>query len=121
MRRLAAVLLAATLATPAAAEGVHGIALYGAPKYPADAQHLDYVNPAAPKGGELRLAALGSFDTLNPFILRGEAAAGTGLVFETLTEGTSDEAFSEYGLLAETIEVAPDRSWVAFTDRKSVV
>ena len=117
MRRLVALLVLSGLAVPASAEGVHGIALYGAPKYPADAQHLDYVNPNAPKGGELHLAVVGGFDSLNPFILRGQPAAGSGLVFQTLTEGSADESFTEYGLLAETIEVPSDRSWVAFTLR----
>jgi microcin C transport system substrate-binding protein len=110
-------LMAAAAASPAAAGGVTGLALYGTPKYAADAGHLDYADPAAPKGGDLRLAVVGGFDNLNPFILRGQAAAGAAMAFQTLTEGTSDEPFSEYGLLAETIEVAPDRSWVAYTLR----
>lgn len=61
--------------------------------------------------------AFGGFDNLNPFILRGQAAAGAGLVFQTLTTSNGDEAITEYGLLAESIEVAPDRTWVAFTLR----
>ncbi len=118
IRRLGLVgLFVLVQACPALADGVSGLALYGTPKYPADASHLDYADPAAPKGGALRLAVVGAFDSLNPFILRGVAAAGGGMVFDTLTEGTSDEPFSEYGRLAETIEVAPDRSWVAYTLR----
>ncbi|MEI6984901.1 MAG: extracellular solute-binding protein [Rhodospirillaceae bacterium] len=113
----AALIAALLLAVPAAAETVHGLSLYGPPKYPPDFKHLDYVNPDAPKGGEIRVAAMGSFDTLNPYILRGQAAAGLSQTFETLTEGTGDEPVSEYGRLAETIEVGPDREWVAFTLR----
>lgn len=117
-KRLAALAAVLLLSAPAAAEGVHGLSLYGPPKYPADFSHLDYVNPDAPKGGEVRQTALGGFDSLNPFILRGEPAAGAGLVFQSLTEGSNDEPFSEYGVLAESIELAPDRSSVAFTLRK---
>lgn len=116
LRRLAIVALLLA-AAPAAAEGVHGLSLYGPPKYPADFRHFDYVDPGAPKGGEIRLSAIGGYDSLNPFILRGVPAANAGVVFETLTEGSSDEPFSEYGRLAESIEVAPDRSWVTFTLR----
>ena len=117
-KRLAALAAVLLLSAPAAAEGVHGLSLYGPPKYPASFQHFDYVNPEAPKGGEIRLTALGGFDSLNPFIIRGEPASGAGMVFQSLTEGSNDEPFSEYGVLAETIELAPDRSWVAFTLRK---
>ena len=116
-RTLAAVATALMLSSPAAAEGVHGLSLYGPPKYPADFKQFEYVNPDAPKGGEIHLTALGGFDSLNPFIIRGEPAAGEGLVFQSLTEGSSDEPFSEYGSLAESIDLAPDRSWVAFTLR----
>jgi microcin C transport system substrate-binding protein len=114
---------AALLFTPglAAADSpvrtVHALAMNGEPKYGPDFKHLDYVNPDAPKGGEVRYAAVGSFDTLNPFTLRGDAAAGAGAPFETLLVGSDDEAFTQYGLLAETIEVPDDRSWVAFNLR----
>jgi microcin C transport system substrate-binding protein len=90
--------------------------MHGDLKYGPD-QPFDYVNVEAPKGGALRLSSIGTFDTLNPYINKGEAADGLGLVFETLTESSSDEAFSEYGLLAETIEMPADRSWVTFTLR----
>lgn len=98
-------------------QGSHALSLHGKPKYGPDFRHLDYVNPDAPKGGEVKLMAFGGFDNLNPFILRGQAAAGSGLPFETLTTSNGDEAITEYGLLAETIQVADDRSWVAFTLR----
>lgn len=96
---------------------VHGMALHGAPKYAADFQHLDYVNPDAPKGGTIRLGVVGSFDSLNGFIVKGLAAAGIDTIYETLTQSTLDEPFTAYGLLAETIEVPEDRSWVIFNLR----
>lgn len=115
---VAAVLMVfAFQAAPAAGadvQGVHGLAMHGAPKYAADFTHLDYVNPDAPKGGALRLAAIGTFDNLNPYIIKGTPAAGAGMVFDTLLASTDDEPFSEYGLLAQSIDMAEDRSWVAF-------
>lgn len=93
---------------------VHAIAMHGEPKYGTDFTHFDYANPDAPKGGTLKLAAIGTFDTLNPFTLKGVSAAGVPALFETLTVGSSDEAFTEYGSLAQSIEVPDDRSWVAF-------
>ncbi|WP_209780342.1 extracellular solute-binding protein [Azospirillum agricola] len=107
------------LTGPLAAQegGSHAIALHGKPKYGPDFQHLDHADPNAPKGGEVKLMAFGGFDNLNPFILRGQTAAGAGLVFETLTTPSGDEAITEYGLLAESIALADDRSWVSFTLR----
>ena len=98
----------------AAGERVHGIAMHGEPKYGAGFTHLDYVNPHAPKGGTLRLALTGSFDSLNPFIIKGSAAPGRHYVFESLLKRTWDEPFSLYGLIAESLEVPEDRSWVTF-------
>lgn len=95
----------------------HGIAMHGDLKYPADFKYFDYVNPDAPKGGEVRLWASGGFDTFNPYVIKGRPAAGTSFLFETLMTSSADEPFSEYGLLAETIEMPADRSWVAFTLR----
>lgn len=95
----------------------HGASMYGDLKYGPGFKHFEYVNPKAPKGGDVRLAAIGTFDSLNPFILRGVSAAGLGQVFESLMAGSADEPFSQYGLLAERIEMAADRSWVAFTLR----
>ena len=122
--RIAGALLAATVLVAMALGGaeamaapVHGIAMHGAPKYGPDFEHLDYVNPDAPKGGELRRAATGTFDNLNPFIIKGVVAHGRHLVFESLLKRTWDEPFSLYGLIAETIEVPDDRSSVAFTLR----
>lgn len=95
----------------------HAIAMQGEPKYGADFKRFDYVNPNAPKGGTIVSGAVGSFDSLNPFILKGQTAAGVGALFETLLVPSLDEPFTEYGLLAETIEWPEDRSWVAFTLR----
>ncbi|HXH04108.1 MAG TPA: extracellular solute-binding protein [Candidatus Competibacteraceae bacterium] len=110
-------ILALFPAGPLQAEGsgpVHGLALHGEPRYPADFKHFDYVDPDAPKGGEVKLATLGGFDTFNPFSIKGQPAAGIGFLFETLTTQSLDEPFSEYGLLAESIEIAPDRSAVTY-------
>ncbi len=92
----------------------HGIAMHGTTKYGPDFTHFDYVNPDAPKGGTARMAAIGTFDSLNPFILKGTAAAGIGAIHDTLMANSGDEAFSEYGLIAKSIEVPADRSWVIF-------
>ncbi len=93
----------------------HAQTLYDEPpKYPAGFTHFDYVNPDAPKGGTLRQAGFGGFDSLNPFINKGVAADDIGLIYDTLTRHGLDEPFSEYGLLAEKIEKAPDNSWVRF-------
>ncbi|HJO72929.1 MAG: extracellular solute-binding protein [Rhodospirillales bacterium] len=117
-----AFVLSAVVASPdAGAEAVkprHAIAMHGTPKYGPDFKHFDYVNPEAPKGGAARYAAIGTFDNLNPFILKGHWVAGAGALFETLTTRAQDEAFTNYGLLAESIEMPDDRSWVAFTLRK---
>lgn len=95
----------------------HAIALYDAPKYPAGFQHFDYVNPDAPKGGTLRLSALQTFDSVHPTILKGVKAIGAALPFESLVERSQDEPFSVYGLLAQTITVAPDKGWTEFALR----
>ena len=108
---LAAGLMLGALGAQAAS---HALAMHGEPKYGPDFQHFDYVNPDAPKGGTLRLAAVGTFDSLNNLILKGTPAAGLGYLYDTLTVKSDDEPFTQYGLLAETIEVPEDRSWVKF-------
>jgi len=95
----------------------HGMSMYGDLKYGPGFKHFEYANPSAPKGGDVKLAAIGTFDNLNPFILKGVAASGLGETFETLMVGSADEPFSQYGLVAESIETPADRSWVAFTLR----
>ena len=99
----------------------HAIAMHGEPKYPDSFQYVDYANPDGPKGGKIILSSTGSYDSFNPFILKGTAAAGIGNLYETLTTGSSDEAFTEYGLIAKTIEWPDDRSWVAFTIHEEAV
>ena len=90
------------------ARAAHGIAWGEQLKYSPGFSHFDYVNPAAPKGGSVNLDGYGSFDKLNPFTLKGIAAAGIGtLMFETLAEPSKDEPFSMYGLLADDIGQAP--------------
>ena len=97
-----------------AAEETHGIAMQGKPLHGEGFTHFNYVNPDAPKGGELRLAAFGSFDTFNPYNIKGIAAAGINYMFDTLLESSREEAFSEYGLIAKKIIVPEDRSSVEF-------
>ena len=118
-RSAPAAILAALLAggAPAAEAGSHGIAMHGPPKYGAGFEHFDYANPGAPKGGEFRRARTGTFDSLNPFIVKGVRAYGRHLVFETLMRRAWDEPFSLYGLVAESIEVPDDRSSVTFVLR----
>jgi microcin C transport system substrate-binding protein len=99
------------------APGSYALRLDGEPKYGPGFTHFDYVNPDAPKGGEMRLSGFGGFDNLNPFILRGIPALGAGLVFSTLTESSSDEYQAEYGSLAQTIALAPDKTWVEYALR----
>jgi microcin C transport system substrate-binding protein len=92
----------------------HGVSIHGQPETPADIKHLAYVNPNAPKGGTIKLAGRGTFDSLNPFILKGTAARPVALIYEALLGSNDDEASTGYGLLAETIEVPADRAWAIF-------
>ncbi len=99
----------------------HAIAMHGDPKYSSKFKNVDYVNPQALKGGKVVFSSTGSYDSFNPFILKGSAAAGIGNLYESLTMSSSDEAFTEYGLIAEKIEWPNDRSWVAYTIRDEAV
>lgn len=97
---------------------VHGLALYGEPALPADFSHFSYVDPEAPRGGSLTRAAVGdSFDSTNPFILRGTPAAGLGQTYDSLTTANPDEPFSVYGLIAETLLLDPERRWIEYALR----
>lgn len=90
--------------------------MHGEPREEADFSHFPYVNPDAPKGGRARFAKQGTFDSLNPFIVRGGSADGMReYVFETLMARAYDEPFTLYGLIAETVDTPPDRSWVEYT------
>ncbi|AOJ01541.1 peptide ABC transporter substrate-binding protein [Burkholderia mayonis] len=117
LARAAAAGVALALAATQAAHAVYAIAQYGEPKYPPGFRHFDYVNPDAPKGGTLVLAnpsRLTTFDKFNPFTMRGNAAPGLDLLFESLTTGSADEPASAYGLLADDIDIAPDGMSVTF-------
>ena len=108
----ACLLLAVTLAGHSAAWAAHGYALWGELKYPAGFPHFDYVNPAAPKSGELRLVSnlrTSTFDKYNPFTIKGSAPAYlSDLMFDSLLAGSLDETAAGYGLLAEDVSVAAD-------------
>ena len=115
--RCLAVLFLSLLLTPVA-RADYGYALWGALKYPRNFAHFDYVNPQAPKGGELRLVSnlrTSTFDKYNPFTVKGSAPAYLdGLLFDTLLTGSLDESAAGYGLLAEDVAVAPDRLSATF-------
>jgi peptide/nickel transport system substrate-binding protein len=107
--------MAAAGSGPVSAELRHGLAMHGAPQLPALFAHFPYVNPDAPKGGRLRLGALGSFDSLNPFIVKGVTPPGLReYVFESLMARSQDEPFTLYGLVAESVELPDDRSSITF-------
>ena len=95
----------------------HGISTFGELKYEADFQHLEYVNPNAPKGGEMSIWGFGSFDSMHPYSTKGRAGRLSSIFFETLLEGTADEPDSAYGLLASSMEYPEDRSEVIFNLR----
>lgn len=109
-------------------EHSHGYAQFADLKYPADFSHFDWVNPKAPKGGQVQLMALGTFDTLNPYTLKGSSPISTGdfasygvselnaplMIGSGLFDPSGDEPASAYGLVAESLEYSQDRSWVTF-------
>ena len=95
----------------------HGISTFGDLKYGPDFKHFDYVNPNAPKGGEFSTWGFGTFDSMTPYILKGQAAALSSIFFESLMASSSDEPDSMYGLLAETIEYPENRQWATFNLR----
>lgn len=109
---LAVALGAADASVP---QPAHGIAIHGQPKYDADFRHFDYVNPDAPKGGSIRLAASGTFDSFHPYIAKGNPGPSSDI--ETLLTSSADEPFTAYGLIAESLEVPEDRSWAIFNLR----
>ncbi|GAB1624035.1 extracellular solute-binding protein [Agarivorans albus] len=95
----------------------HALVMHGEPALAADFSHLPYVNVNAPKQGSVTHEAQGTFDTFNPFIVKGNSAAGVGQIYDTLLTSNDDEAFAQYGLLAESIDLPEDRSWVRFNLR----
>lgn len=114
---VAGILILPHLANAAETYRSHGLAMHGDLKYASGFAHFDYVNPNAPKGGETTRAAIGGYDTFNPFVIKGRAAAGSFSIYDSLMESSADEPFSQYGLIAESVETPADRSWVAFTLR----
>jgi len=121
--KLITILISAVWLTvsPAMAQDViiksHGISTFGDLKYGPDFKHFDYVNPNAPKGGEFSTWGFGTFDSMTPYILKGQAAALSSIFFESLMTGSADEPDSMYGLLAETIEYPESRQWAIFNLR----
>lgn len=95
----------------------HGMSTFGDLKYPADFTHFDYVNPDAPKGGYFSTWAFGTFDSLSPYILKGNAAALSTVFYDSLMTGNLDEPDAIYGLVAHTVEYPESREWVAFEMR----
>ena len=96
----------------------HGVAMHGDLKYPKNFKKFDYASDKAYKGGTIKLSSIGTFDNLNPYILKGVAAWQTTYLFETLMKSSFDEPFSQYGLIAESVKIPEDRSWIIFKIRK---
>ena len=116
---IAAALIAVPMSLPAAADDItaHGISTFGELKYDAGFPHLDYVNPDAPKGGEISVWGFGSFDSMHPYSTKGRSGQLSSIFFESLLESTADEPDSSYGLVAESMEYPEDRSEVIFNMR----
>jgi microcin C transport system substrate-binding protein len=106
----------AAQSTPAGTP-VHGLSLLGAPSLPANFDHFPYVNPDAPKGGEVALGAVGTFDSFNPYIVRGNAPGDISQIWATLMRRNADEAETSYVQIAQSVEVAPDGRGVTFNLR----
>lgn len=138
VRALAAALAALALAAPAAAQNgrafdtnpdpdivtSHGVSAFGDLKYPPDFEHYAFVNPDAPKGGRWSgrgAGASNTFDSLNPFILKGEPAQALSATFDSLLAGSPEEADAAYGLVARTVTYPEDRGWAEFEIREEAV
>ncbi len=118
LRGLAAGIALLFASSLAQAESTHGIAMYGDPALPPDFVSLPYANPEAPKGGKVVFGNTGGFNSLNPFVQKGTPPWQLRFwTHESLMGRSWDEPFTLYGLLAESVETAPDRSWVEFTLR----
>ncbi|MEH6403556.1 MAG: extracellular solute-binding protein [Sneathiella sp.] len=110
------ILLALILALPLKSSWAEqsSLSMHGAPKYKENFTHFSYVNTNAPKGGSLHLGTVGSFNSLNPYLIKGVPAAGLGLVYQSLLSRSRDEAFSLYANIAQSFDIAPDRRWIIF-------
>ena len=119
--KAAAIAVLFLVAAVGAAKAVvtYGMSLYGDFKYQPGFSHFDYANPDAPKGGTMRMSSIGTFDTLNPFVIKGVPAAGIGQLFDTLMTRSEDEAATDYPLIAESADLAPDRTSVLYTLNKA--
>jgi microcin C transport system substrate-binding protein len=113
-RSLLGAAISFAIALPAFAAPNYGISLHGDLKYPENFTHYEYTNPDAPKGGKVKEWAMGTFDSFNRFIVKGTPADGLGLIYDTLMDQAQDEPFSQYGLIAQQVEVADDKSSVTF-------
>lgn len=98
----------------------HGISTFGSLQLPADFKHLPYVNPEAPKGGEISQWAPGTFDSVNPYTIKGASVSLASIFYESILSGTADEIGAAYCKLCETMEYPEDRSWVIFNLRHDV-
>ena len=92
----------------------HGLAMHGDLKYPKDFPHFDYANPNAPKGGSIKEWAMGTFDSFNSFIVKGNSADGLGLIYDSLMTKSLDEPFSQYGLIADSVDMPESREYITF-------
>ena len=105
-------------ASPAPAAGeaprYHALSLIGEPRFGPDFRHFDWVNPDAPKGGVVRFATEGTFDSLNPYSIKGVPAGAVGMIYDSLMTGSPDEESTEYGLIAEWVSFPPDYAWAKF-------
>jgi microcin C transport system substrate-binding protein len=97
----------------------HALSLTDSIKYEADFKHFDYVNPNAPKGGTFRRAIIGTYDSFNPFALKGVSFRSSGYMYDTILTSSADEPVTYYGLLAESIEYDDNFSWVVFNLRSN--
>lgn len=104
------ILFSLSLIPSVQADPLYGLAMHGLPKYGRDFTHLGYVNPEAPKGGTLKMSAIGTFDNLNPYAIKGKAAQGLNLYYDRLMARVWDEAFTMYPLIAEKVDIPEDRS-----------
>lgn len=116
MKRLTSIILLAAVSAAGMAEVrvTHAIAMHGEPKYPADFEHFEYVNPDAPQGGTLHMHSIGTYDNFNRYALRGVAAVASTSVYDTLMTRSEDETNVLYPLIAEQVEYPEDFSWVIF-------